>query len=879
MKTGSRRSCALLLLTLPFAGIAAFGQTNPFTTSNLPIVIIETNGQEIPDEPKITADMGIIDNGPGQRNAVTDSFNVYGGKIGIEIRGSSSQEFPKKQYGIELRDTLGNDVPVSLLGLPPDADWVLSAGYDDKTLMRNALAYFLAGNTGRYASRSRFCELVLNGEYVGVYVLFERIKRDKNRVNITKLKSTDITGDALTGGYIFKVDWNNSPDGESWESPYLPYPDAQRPIEYIYESPKPADLLEVQKAYLRTFVTDFETAVNDSGFSDSGFVYTRYFDRGSAVDYFLVNEMARNVDAYRLSLYMYKDRDSKGGKLVVGPVWDFNAGFGNVNYHESADTVGWNLLTLPGFVAESGDGPIPFWWNRLSQDSSFWRAIRQRWGALRTGPLATSRILGFVDSIATYIDEAQQRNFERWPILDVYVAYNAYVGGTYANEIAYLKTWTLDRLAWMDRTLEWVPTPPDTTDDTLRVQISGFAANVTDSIVALSWQTALEKNTRAFVVQRRLSGLVVPDTTWVRIGAIGAADTSSHLRSYAFADTVHGGGRFLYRLKVEGKDSQFVYSSSLDVIVTPPDDTLRVQIGALTATVTDSVIALSWHTTRERNTTAFDIQRRHGGATVHDSVWTKIGTLPAADTSSVLRSYAFADTIAHSDTLQYRLKVGGKNGQFLFADTLTIAPAPHDDTLHIQISTFSAKVADSLVTLSWKTTKEKNTALFVVQRRFTGPLVTDSSWVKIGQVAAADTSSLLRSYAFTDTLHGLAGAWYRLKIEGKNGDSAYSSELKVSLVDVDRGTPVLPVEYALLQNYPNPFNPSTTIAYDLPRAGFVTLMVYDYLGRQVATLVQGEMPAGRHLVLLDASAFASGVYVFRLQAGEFAQSRKMILMR
>jgi hypothetical protein len=347
-------------------------------------------------------------------------------------------------------------------------------------------------------------------------------------------------------------------------------------------------------------------------------------------------------------------------------------------------------------------------------------------------------------------------------------------------------------------------------------------------------------------------------------------------------------------LKVEGKDSQFVYSSPLDVIVTPPDDTLRVQISALTATVTDSVIALSWQTTRERNTTAFDIQRRLGGPTVHDSLWTKIGTRSAADTSSVLRSYAFADTVVHPDTLQYRLKVGGKNGQFIYADTLTIAPAPLDDTLRIQISTFSAKVNDSLVTLSWKTTKEKNTALFAVQRRFTGPLVTDSSWVKIGQVAAADTSSILRSYAFTDTLHALAGAWYRLKIVGKKGDSAYSSELKVSLVDVARGAPVLPVEYALLQNYPNPFNPSTTIAYDLPRAGFVTLMIYDYLGRQVTTLVQGEMPAGRHLVLVDASAFASGVYVFRLQvrssnsvlgrdsrggAGEFTQSRKMILMR
>jgi spore coat protein CotH len=144
------------------------GSVIEFTSSNLPIVVINTNGQEIPDAYKITADMGIIYNGEGVRNFLTDPYNNYSGKIGIEIRGSTSQWFPKKQYAVETRDALGNDLDVSLLGFPQESDWILFAPYNDKSLMRDVLAYKIASSMGRYASRSKFCEVVLNGEYVGV---------------------------------------------------------------------------------------------------------------------------------------------------------------------------------------------------------------------------------------------------------------------------------------------------------------------------------------------------------------------------------------------------------------------------------------------------------------------------------------------------------------------------------------------------------------------------------------------------------------------------------------------------------------------------------------------------------------------------------------
>src|SRR5436190_179784 len=117
--------------------------------------------------------MGIIDNGPGVKNNITDPFNNYNGKVGIELRGSSSQTFPKKQFGIELRDNDNKDIEQSLLGLPSEGDWILFAPYNDKSLMRDALAYKMARSMGRYASRTRYCELVLDGEYKGVYVLLE----------------------------------------------------------------------------------------------------------------------------------------------------------------------------------------------------------------------------------------------------------------------------------------------------------------------------------------------------------------------------------------------------------------------------------------------------------------------------------------------------------------------------------------------------------------------------------------------------------------------------------------------------------------------------------------------------------------------------------
>jgi len=191
-------------------------------STNLPIIAIYTAFQSIADEPKITADMAIIDKGYNLYNKPTDKNYTYYGKIGIEKRGSISQLWAQNSYAIETRDSLGNDLDFPLMGMPAESDWVLYGPYNEYTLLKNVLTYDLARKMGYWAPRTKHCELLLNTfinwHYKGVYVMMEKIKRDKNRVDISKLDSIDNNGDQLTGGYIIAVDKNIWAADSGWFS-------------------------------------------------------------------------------------------------------------------------------------------------------------------------------------------------------------------------------------------------------------------------------------------------------------------------------------------------------------------------------------------------------------------------------------------------------------------------------------------------------------------------------------------------------------------------------------------------------------------------------------------------------------------------------------
>jgi hypothetical protein len=436
LKTGSLSYKPLpSWFTVPYTGFAG---------SHLPLILVETNGSTIQSDVKVTVDMGIIDNGPGNINNLLDERNVFSGKAGIEYRGSSSMMFPKKNYGFETRTPAGADSALSLLGMPAESDWVLHGPYSDKALMRNFMAYNLARGMGQYAPRTRFCELFVDGQYNGLYMLIEKIKRDSNRVDIAKLDSADLIGDALTGGYIVKIDRTNDGYQDGWFSPYRGTGTSEEGPFFAFHYPKRDEIQQKQKDYIRSKITTFETALHGSQYRDPIAGYRKYIDVNSFIDYFILVELSKNTDGYRLSTFLHKDRDDRDPLIHMGPVWDYDLAFGNADYLEAYDYNGWNY-TVPA----DGWG-TPFWWDKLVSDPYFANRLNCRWMSLRQGILSEDSLMNRIDAYAEEMADAVYRNFVQWPIHGMYVWPNPYYGNTYSEDINYMKDWISNRLIWMD---------------------------------------------------------------------------------------------------------------------------------------------------------------------------------------------------------------------------------------------------------------------------------------------------------------------------------------------------------------------------------------------------------------------------------------------
>jgi hypothetical protein len=418
-------------------------------TSNLPIVVVNTGGVQIVDEPKIDATMGIIYNGAGVLNSVNDPYNEFSGDISIEIRGSSSGGFDMKSYGLETRGPMDQNYNVSIFDWPEDNDWILYAPYNDKSLLRNVLTYKLGNEFGSYAPRTQLCEVVLNGEYQGVYVFMERIKQNPGRVNINELNYEDISGNELTGGYVLKVDKTTGGDPVAWTSPYTCAAPGTGPIEILAHDPVFDSLHPLQLQYIQDYFTDWEDALAGPDFADPVLGYAPFIDEYSFIDFTIMNELSKNVDGYRISTFLYKERLSEGGELVAGPLWDFNLAWGNADYCEGWSMTGWEL-DFNSICGGSGGLQNPFWFGRLLEDPQYARMMNCRWWELREDVLNLDSILNYIDSMAVYLDDAAIRNYATWPILGVYLWPNNFVGSTYAEEIGYLKDWITGRITWMD---------------------------------------------------------------------------------------------------------------------------------------------------------------------------------------------------------------------------------------------------------------------------------------------------------------------------------------------------------------------------------------------------------------------------------------------
>jgi hypothetical protein len=346
---------------------------------------------------------------------VAGAAAVIGG-LQIRGRGNSTWGMPKKPYRLKLTDKQ------SLLGMPSSKDWVLLANYSDKTLLRNRLAMELGAGIGMaWTPRTAFVEFYLNNRYEGVYLLSESIKVAKDRVNIDELEEDDVAADQLSGGYLLEVDFRQ--DGHTMIT-------ATDKLPVVFQSPE--EPAPAQEAYIKGYIDEFERVLHSEDFANPATGYAAYIDVDSFIRWFLVNELFRNRDANMWSsCWMYKPR---GGKLHMGPLWDFDIAAGNINYDDGYLAAGWWVR----------DGP---WFERLFEDPVFVARVRQIWNEIRADQLPA--MLRSVSAHAAALQQSQLNNFQRWPILESYVWPNSTIPGSYPGEISYLNNWLLTRITWM----------------------------------------------------------------------------------------------------------------------------------------------------------------------------------------------------------------------------------------------------------------------------------------------------------------------------------------------------------------------------------------------------------------------------------------------
>jgi hypothetical protein len=389
--------------------------------SSLPVVAIDSESP-IQDEPKTRARMRVFENGA----------LAFESLIGIELRGRSSQVyFPKRQFGFEFRTEGDIQTERPFLGMPAESDWVLLGPYSDKSLLRDRITFELARRMGRAAPRSVFVELFLRQgaprtaeeEYQGLYLATERISRGAGRIDLPRSRRRP----GKDSGFLVKLDWLDPDTREihfttrGGERVILVYPGAK-------------DVTEEQVAYIKEYIEELEAALSEGVAS-----YGELIDVDSFADWMILQELGKNVDAYRSSIYLHK---FPGEKLKLGPVWDFNQAYANASYDKDASRVeGWRA-----FRARPGS-----WFSRVLRDRAFRTRLKERYRALRDGPLRDEALEGFLDAEAARLRDAAARNFERWPILGAVVLGNPDPPpGSYEREVALLKNWLRARARWMD---------------------------------------------------------------------------------------------------------------------------------------------------------------------------------------------------------------------------------------------------------------------------------------------------------------------------------------------------------------------------------------------------------------------------------------------
>jgi len=438
--------------------------------TNLPIVFIDTRhgGDSITvihKDWRVAARMKIISNPdgtnygdtilhPGQRA----DFDRW---IAIRYRGNTSfTNSPKKPYNFKTMvndDVDGDKFKTELLGMPKDHTWLLLPQYEDRSLLRDVLMFQLARPYFDYTPRCRYCELVIDGVYYGIFILAENIRKGKNRLDLDD-PGTD--GDALTGGYQLEIDRND--EAHYYTSKYFAVDSngkqytAYNKIYFQYKHPEYEEMTPEQLEYIHRRIDTMEDVLASDDFADPDRGYAQYLDPLSFIDQQLSQEFSGNVDGYRLSTNIYKHRDSEDGRFKTA-LWDFNLAFGNSKNANAMGTDFWRYQNsyLTNYNAWN---KVPFWWMRLMEDPAYVSRLKQRWAQYRQENYATRHIESTIDSITALLkhDGALERNNTVWKM---------FKNSTYEDEISRIKQWIAERLDWMDLQLGYEDLSSVTTPD------------------------------------------------------------------------------------------------------------------------------------------------------------------------------------------------------------------------------------------------------------------------------------------------------------------------------------------------------------------------------------------------------------------------------
>jgi spore coat protein CotH len=431
-------------------------------STNLPIVWIEVKGRTIDRYQRVEGHMKIIDNGKGNLNYADLEAHPgqridYEGYISLRYRGNSTfNDSPKKPLSFRTLDgpiKYASKQRVKILGMGKDDNWALLAPYSDKSMMRDLLAFEISRPWMEYTPQGRYCEVFLDGTYYGVYILCEVVSEGKHRLNLAKPRKEGIE---LTGDYLVEVDYD---DDVHYRSKYHPVDSngkalTDRFIHFQYKSPKYEDLNSAQLHYINRRIDAMEQALASPQFSDPKQGYRRYIDVMSFIDYQIAMELGHSIDGYRKSGKLYKRRDNVDGRFKT-VVWDMNLAYGNCKIREGWRTEGWIYQSNDLFYAEGEDFLIPFWWTRLNSDEAYTAMLRDRWAQYRQSNLREEALMAVIDSMATVLTAqgAMQRDSQAWPRWGKYVWPNYYISKDFDDEIAFLKQWLRDRIAWMDSQL------------------------------------------------------------------------------------------------------------------------------------------------------------------------------------------------------------------------------------------------------------------------------------------------------------------------------------------------------------------------------------------------------------------------------------------